>query len=638
MSIADALNVKALQIGRLAVQMTGECGSGHPSTALSLAHITSVLMYRVMRWDPKNPWDGRADRIVLSEGHAVPIVYAACIDLGVMIGRDPKTARELQPQDVHDLRAADSMLDGHPNPHLGFPLFDTATGSLGQGLSAGAGLAMAAQRCGTHRRVFVVCGDGEMREGQVAEAMDFVADHNPTNLVAIVNCNGMGQADHVSRQQSADTLVKKFRAAGWAVRDVDGHDVVALEKALGRIPRKKPLAVICRTVKGWGVASLQNVGSHGKALSADDTRAAIDELRLPEAMPEELATLTPPRPRGHKITGAENLALLDPPDFSAVAKGGKLATRKAYGIGLRELGRKNEHVVVLDADVSNSTFSEYFGKEFPERFVECKIGEQNMVSVAAGLAAGGLLPFGNSFGKFLVRAYDQVEMSAISGVNMKLAGSHSGVTLAADGPSQMALVDVPFFRAMSHARLCDGQPMAIMLLPADATCAYRCVEMAAQHRGLVYIRTLRPDMPILYGPDETFSLGGAKVLRDGDDVTLVGSCYTTHMALAAAETLAGEGVSCRVIDCYSLPLKDEQVLALARDPSQRMLVIDDSYVGGFGSELAEVAAAWQGARVWSMTVTVAPKSAREPEEVLAQVGLGADAVLARARKLSGGEE
>ncbi|MBN2584420.1 MAG: transketolase, partial [Planctomycetes bacterium] len=376
---------------------------------------------------------------------------------------------------------------------------------------------------------------------------------------------------------------------------------------------------------------------HGKALSAEQTAAAVEELKLPPR-PAELADLVPPAPRGRKIKPTPELVPLDPPDFSAVAKGGKLATRKAYGIGLRELGRKNPHVVALDADVQGSTFSIYFHKEFPDRFVECKIAEQNMVSAAGGFAAGGMLPFANTFGKFFARAYDQIEMAAIGGLNLKLAGSHSGVTLAADGPSQMALTDVPLIRSLGHVRLTDGRPMLQMLMPSDAVCAYRCVELAARHNGMVYIRTLRPDMPILYDASETFKMGGAKVLRDGRDVTLVGSGYMVHTALSAAERLATEGVGCRVVDCYGLPVADEALLAMARDPNEKMLVLDDSYIGSVGSELAEVAAAWRGAQVVTMSVAETPKSAREPHEVLEQVGLGEEAIVARARDLARDED
>jgi transketolase len=634
MAIREALEYKAIQIGRMAVEMTTAAGSGHPSTSLSLAHVTATLLYRVMRWNPENPWDLRSDRLVLSEGHAVPVVYSALIDMGVKVGRDAASARALTAAEVGDLRKADSVLDGHPNPHLGFPFFDAATGSLGQGLSAGAGVALAARMRGTKRRVFVVCGDGEMREGQVSEAIDFIVDQNITNLMLIVNCNDIAQSGHVSPQQSVAVLEKKLKAAGWGVRVVDGHNVAELEPALSRTSKTKPQAVLCRTVKGWGVKGLQGLGVHGKPLDAAQTQAALAELVLPAA-PAELSALVPGRPRGGKVKKQPAIVPLGTPDFSSVMKKGVLSTRKAYGVALKDLGKANPQVVALDADVSNSTFSEYFGHEFPDRFVEGKIAEQNMVSVGAGMAAGGLVPFANSFGKFLVRAYDQIEMAAISGANLKLAGSHSGVTLAADGPSQMALVDVPFLRALSHARLCDGRPMARLLLPSDAVCAYRCVDMAARTEGLVYIRTLRPDMPLLYKLDEQFEWGGAKVLREGRDLTIVGSCYTTHMALAAADKLAGEGIQCGVVDCYSLPLDDDKVLGLVRDAKRTILVLDDSYVGSVGSELAEISSAASGARVSVMTVVETPKSAREPDEVLTQVGLGTTAVLARARYLVG---
>lgn len=632
MSIREALDYKAIDLGRMAIEMTAAADSGHPSTGLSLAHITTVLMYQVMRWDPKNPWDLRADRLVLSEGHAVPIVYAACLDLGVMVGEGPQSARALSRDELHDLRKADSLLDGHPNPHLGFPFFDSATGSLGQGLSVGAGLALAARQLRTRRRVFVICGDGEMREGQIGEAIDFLADHNPANLCLIVNCNDMGQSDHVSRQQSIEVLGRKLKAAGWAVRTVDGHDVEALRSAIDRIPRGRPLAVLARTVKGWNVPLLTAVNAHGKALSEQDTRTALEKLPLPPR-PAEVEQLYPPPPRGRKVKLPKSIVSPENPDFSSAMKNGKLSTRKAYGLGLKALGEKNPNVVALDADVRGSTFASYFADAFPERFYECKIAEQNMVSAAAGMAAGGLQPWANTFGKFFVRAYDQLEMAAVSGVNIKLAGSHSGVTLAADGPSQMAIVDMAFMRCLAHARLADGQLMGVMLMPSDAVCAYKCVELAARHKGLVYIRTLRPDMPLLYDAAESFEIGGAKMLRQGQHLTIVGSAYTTHLALEAADRLAEEGVGCTVIDCYSLPVTDQKVLALARDPGQRILVLDDSYVGGVGSELAEVAASWQGARVVTMAVAVTPKSAREPGEVLRQVGLGLDDVLSRAREM-----
>ncbi len=633
MPLKAALEYKALELSRLAVEMTTDAGTGHPSTALSLAHVTAVLMYRVMRWNPADPWDMRADRLVLSEGHAVPIVYAACLDLAVAVGRSAGQSRRLRRDEVHDLRKADSLLDGHPNPALGFPFFDAATGSLGQGLSVAAGLALAARLTGSPRRVFCVCGDGEMREGQIAEAIDFVKDHHPGNLCLIVNSNRLAQSDYVSPEQSADVLQKKLRAAGWAVRRVDGHDVAALEAALSRFPKGKPLAVIAETVKGWHVAELQGLGHHGTALPPEEARHAIDvDLKLPDVRPTE--DLTPPKPKGKKLAAWPALVPLDPPDFADKLKAGKLGTRKAYGLGLRDLGRKNSLVVALDADVKNSTFSEYFAAALPERFYECKIAEQNMISVASGLAAGGALPFANSFGKFLVRGYDQLEMAAIGGLNLKLAGSHSGVTLAADGPSQMALLDLPVLRALSHTRLADGRPMAVMLLPADAVCAYKCVELAARHFGPVYIRTLRPELPLLYPPGETFQIGGAKVLRDGADFFIAGCCYTVHLALAAAEKLSAEGISAGVLDCYSLPLEDERVTALAQNPAKKILALDDSYVGGIGSELSEISAAARGARVVTMWVKETPKSAREPDEVLRQTGLGLDAVVAQAREVA----
>ena len=402
--MADSAEIhrKACQLGKLVVRMTSVAGSGHPSSALSLAHIVTYLMYRQMRHDPANPWHPTADRLVLSEGHAVPIVYAAYADLGGTVGRGDQGRRKLSAAEVDTLRERDSVLDGHPNPAEGFPFFDAATGSLGQGLSVAAGLALAARLDKSKRRVYALIGDGESREGQIWEALDFIIDHKLKNVCAVFNANGQGQAANVSQQQSAARLVTKLRAFGWQVIDVDGHDAAVLEEAFGKLEKaRRPVAIVARTVKGWGVDALQDGNWHGKPLKAADLAAADASLDRAAGSTEPVSLGAPPTPEGAAVGARRGPREASWPSFGeamrsaglgeAVTKG-KLATRRAYGAALKVAGELLPQVVALDGDVSNSTFANIFAKAYPKRFFECKIAEQNMVSVAAGLAAAGYIP------------------------------------------------------------------------------------------------------------------------------------------------------------------------------------------------------------------------------------------------------
>jgi transketolase len=643
MGFAEAVNYKALQLCRHAVRMTTEAGSGHPSSSCALAHITTVLLYHRMRHDVANPWNPLSDRLVLSEGHAVPIVYAAYADLGGVVGPDPAHGRKLTLDDCWKLRAIDGLVDGHPNPALGFPFFDAATGSLGQGLSVAAGLALAARMDGIDKTVYCIVGDGESREGQIWEAVDFLVDHQLTNVRVIFNCNDMGQSARVSPQQSPEVLARKLKAYGLHPITIDGHDPVALRKALAaRSPKGRPVAVIARTVKGWGVPMMQVVGFHGKPLSRDEMAQAMTDLTLPDETPD--MELCPPMPRGEIPPADRGPIAMPDPDLAKLAEGtkfaaavakGKVATRQAYGLALRALGRASRRIVALDADVSNSTFSEVFGREFPDRFVECRIGEQNMVSVAAGLAAGGKIPFANSFAKFIVRAYDQVEMAAVSCANIKIVGSHSGISLAADGPSQMGVVDPAFFGALAGVRTPKGHPAAVCLNPCDATSAFKLVCLMADYDGLAYMRTLRPETPFLYKPEEPFRLVGQKVLARGKDLTLVAWGYTVHECRKALEALKAEGVECGLVDAYSLPLADDFLDAIGAGAGTKLLVVEDNYAGGIGSAVATAAARRTGIRVETMTAERLPKSGRSPDDVMAFCGLDAAAIDRKAKAMLG---
>ena len=643
MSFADAVRYKAIELARHVVWMTAEAGSGHPSSALGLAHLTTVLMYHQMRHDAANPWNPRNDRLVLSEGHAVPIVYAAYADLGGVVGTDPRKGRQLAIDDLWTLRDLESVLDGHPNPAVGFPFFDAATGSLGQGVSVAAGLALAARLDKIDKTIYVLCGDGEAREGQVWEALDFLADYRLTNVRVIINSNGMGQSDYVSSQQSARMLAKKVAAYGLHPITINGHDPLAIRKALSaKGPKNRPVVVIAKTKKGWGVRELQQVGYHGKPLSREDVATALEELRLPKKKPA--FELCPPMPKGEIPSRDSKPIALSGPDFVALTEGmklqasvqkGKLATRHAYGLALRELGRASPRIVALDGDVSNSTFSEFFAKAFPDRFFECRIAEQNMASVSAGLAAGGKIPFASSFAKFFVRAYDQIEMAAYTCANMKLVGSHSGVSLGADGPSQMGVVDVAFFGSLASVRTPKGKPGCIVLNPSDAVSAYQLAVLMANHEGMVYLRTLRPETPFLYKPQERFDLVGQKVLARGKDLVIVAWGYMVHEALRAAKTLAAEGIACGVVDAYSLPLADGFLNAIGAGDGATLLVVEDNYAGGLGAAVAAAAGAVRGLRTVTMTAERMPKSAKTAQDVLRHVGLDADAICRKARATLG---
>jgi transketolase len=645
----QAIQRKAAELGKLAVQMTTAAGSGHPSSALSLAHLTTVLMYRQMRYDPANPWHPAGDRLVLSEGHAVPIVYAAYADLGGAVGQDSDSARKLRIADLDDLRARDSVLDGHPNPAEGFPFFDAATGSLGQGLSVAAGLGLAARLDGSGRRIYAIVGDGESREGQIWEAVDFIVERQLTDVCMIFNANGHGQAAAVSPQQLPDRLAAKLRAFGCEVVEIDGHDAGQIEAALARMGQaEQPLAIVARTVKGWGVDALLNGNWHGKPLKKEDLDAAYASLdkAADTDHPADLGPPPPPPPLPAQPVARPDPRSVDWPAFrdTMISGGlelaldkGKLATRQAYGATLKVAGDLLPHVVALDGDVSNSTFAEIFGAAHSERFFECKIAEQNMVSVAAGLAAAGYIPFVNSFAKFIARAYDQVELANISRANIKLVGSHAGVTPCSDGPSQMALADMAFFRAFAGVRGDDREnPLCWVYQPADAVAAYHCTRLMLAHQGMCYMRTHRPAVPLLYKPDTTFEPGGMHVLATGADIAIVTAGYLVHLGHTVRELLGRQNIHATLIDAYSFPINAEPLADALRRAGRRALVVEDNYAGGLGAAVAEIAARSGDLEVHTLCCERVPKSTRTEAEELEYCGVSpaqiADHALAMLRR------
>ncbi len=651
MSFDSTIHDKAIDLIKLSYEMTASAGSGHPTTAASLGHLITVLMYSHMRYEPSNPSHPCSDRLVLSEGHAVPIVYAACADKGVAIGKDPDQLRPMTRDDALTLRAIDSVVDGHPNPVEGFPFFDAATGSLGQGLSVAAGLACAAKVDAVDRRIFCIIGDGESREGQIWEAIDFIKDHQLHTVCPIFNCNVYAQSDKVSPQQTPEVLAKKLEAAGYTVLSIDGHNPTQIQDALSTHAQKaydpaaSPIAIIANTVKGWGSGSMQGHGHHGKPATGDELAQALEELA---ATGRQLgaASDTPLKIGLMSTNKPEPPAATPAPNFSQAAKQygmeaaitkGKMATRRAYGVALQALGHARSDVVALDADVKNSTFADTFYKDpkLTNRFFECRIAEQNMYSVAAGLSAGGKVPFASTFAKFVTRGYDQIEMAVNSGANIKLVGSHAGITLAADGPSQMSLPDIAWFRAFglaNHPR--TSGPCFYLLQPSDAYQAYALTLAMAEHDGSCYMRTGRPDVEFLYGDSDQFRLGGHEVLSEGRDLLIVASGYMVHEANKALEKLDTQGIDATLVDLYSLPFDADAILDLANENNGMILTIEDNYGGGIGSAVADVASLDGGGfTVNQMYVRKIPKSGRTTDEVLEYTGLSEKHIVTQAMQM-----
>ena len=653
MSYEAAVHAQAIELCRLSLEMTAASGSGHPTSAMSISHIVTSLMFSAMRWSPDYPNYPSSDRLVLSEGHAVPAVYAAMATLGVEVGKEGDR-RKLTVDDLSTLREWHSVLDGHPNPMEGVDFFDAATGSLGQGLSVAAGVAKAARIDGSDRRIYCIVGDGESREGQVAEALDFIIDHQLTNVCTIFNCNQYGQADRVSGQQSPEVMVHKLQAFGFEVIDIDGHAPAQIKDALDRFiaasgdENTKPIAIVARTVKGWGAPSMQGGGWHGKPASGEALQKAQSELaerriELTSSLSgTDEFTIEPPKEAPAKTPADSELPPLSEAmremDMEHVLQTGKFATRKAYGVALRALGKLNNDVVVLDADVSNSTFAETFAKDasLADRFVECKIAEQNMVSVGVGMSAAGKVPFCSTFAKFMNRAYDQIEMGMNSGANLKLVGSHCGITLASDGPSQMSLPDVAWFRSFATMTDHHGNPGCYVLQPSDAYAAYALTGVMAEYESMCYMRTIRADTELLYSDDHVFNLGGFETLAQGRDVVLAASGIMVHEGNKAVELLDKAGVSASLLDMYSIPFDNDKLLDIVGENGGFIVSLEDNYGGSLGSAIADaLMESGDGFELAQMHVTRIPKSAKTPEQMLEMCGLTAQDIVNRVMELLG---
>ncbi|MFG0276216.1 MAG: transketolase [Phycisphaerales bacterium] len=646
MSFEAAVHAQAIDLDRLSLEMCAAAGSGHPTSAMSIGHIVTVLLFHSMRWSPDHPDYPTSDRLVLSEGHAVPAVYAALARLGAKVGRNPAEWTPLQIEDLSTLREVGSVLEGHPNPGEGFPFFDAATGSLGQGLSTAAGLAEAARLDSHDRRVYCIIGDGESREGQVAEALDYIVERGLNQVLPIFNCNAYGQAGRVSDQQSPERTKAKLESAGFGVTLIDGHNPAQILEAfeafskISGVEGAAPMAVVAKTVKGWGAEETLTGNWHGKPPTGDVLAKAIEELERRRAeLTSSLVQADHFEIRPPAAAGAPSESTFEIPTFSeamrradmeSVWQSGRFATRKAYGLALRELGRASDRVVTLDADVSNSTFAETFARdpELASRFFECRIAEQNMVSMAVGMAAAGKIPFCSSFAKFITRAYDQLEMAILTGANIKVVGSHVGITPCSDGPSQMGLSDIAFMRAFTTVKDRRGNPAMYVLQPADAYAAYALTNVMAEYEGACYMRTARPDTEFLYSDDVVFNLGGFEVLSEGRDILLVSAGYMVHEANKALDALDRQGVSATLVDLYSLPFDGDALLDLANANNGYVLTLEDNYGASIGGAVADVmTASGDSFTLKQMHVNRLPKSARQPDEELSYVGLATDDIV-----------
>jgi len=609
-----ALRNIAAQLRIDSVRSTTEAGSGHPTTCLSAADIMAALFFAEMRFDPKDPQYAHNDRFVLSKGHAAPILYAAWAEAG-LFARD----------ELLKLRRIDTDLEGHPTPRLNF--VDVATGSLGQGICAAIGIALNARRIKSEYRTYVLLGDGEMAEGSVWEAADAAEFQKLDNLCAIIDVNALGQSGPTQFAHEMERIAARWRAFGWHTIVVDGHDIEAILNALAeaRGSKGRPSMILARTIKGKGIPWIEGKdGWHGKALKkgeeADKAIAELEKQLVPGAPRPAIA----PPIKGATEKAAADYAAMPAPAYKA---GDKVATREAYGAALAALGSIDPRVVGLDADVKNSTFSEKFMKEHGDRFFEMFIAEQVMVGAAMGLAARGAIPFPSTFACFLTRAADFIRMAGISNVNVKLAGSHAGISIGEDGPSQMALEDLAMMRAV---------PDCTVVYPSDGVSAERLVVEMARTRGLAYMRTSRPKTDVLYGPAEKFPIGGSKTLRQSanDVATVVGAGVTVYEALKAADQLAAEGVAIRVIDAYSVqPIDAATLITAGRATRGAIITVEDHYeAGGLGDAVGE-AVAPAGFAVKRLAVREIPRSG-QPEELLDRYGISARHIVEAVRALS----
>ncbi|XP_029631934.1 transketolase isoform X1 [Salmo trutta] len=602
------------------IKATTAAGSGYPTSCCSIAEIMSVLFFNTMKYRAEDPKNINNDRFILSKGHSAPALYSMWTETGF-----------LKESELLSLCQVESILEGHPTPVLEFQkqqFADVVTGSLGQGLGVACGMAYTGKYFDkSSYHVFCLLGDGELSEGAVWEAMSFASYYQLDNLVAILDINRLGQTDPAPLQHHVEKYQKRCEAFGWHSIIVDGHSVEELCKALSQA-RHQPTAIIAKTTKGKGIPAVEDkMGWHAKPLSKDMAEGVVKDLQA--RIMNSSKRLYPTTP----IEDAPPVSLRNVrmPSAPAYKQGEKISTRKAYGMALAKLGRYNERVVVLDGDTNNLTYSEIFKNEHPNRFVECYIAQQNMVSVATGCAARERnVVYASTLASFFTRAYDQLRMAAISESNINLCGSHCGLSIGEDGPSQMGLEDMAMFRAI---------PMATIFYPSDGVSIEKAVELAASTKGVCYIRTSHPENPIIYSSNEDFHVGQAKVVYQSaeDKVTVIGAGITLHEAMAAAEMLKKERIFIRVIDPFTIkPLDSKTIIEHTRQTRGRILTVEDHYYeGGLGEAVCSAVVNEQGFTLQRLAVAHVPRSGKT-SELLKIYGIDREAICQAVRKMLSG--
>jgi len=601
-----------------AIEMTCASKSGHPTSSASAAEIVATLFFGEMRYSLSDPRHPGSDRFVLSKGHACPILYAAWEEAGL-----------LTKEQTLSLRKIDSDIEGHPTPRLNF--IDVATGSLGQGLGFAAGMAYVGKNFDkADYRVYTLLGDGECSEGSVWEAAAFASYYKLDNLVAIVDVNRLGQSQVAPLGHNVQTFAARFTAFGFHSIIVDGHDVNALLKAFAEAKNTKgqPTAIIAKTFKGRGIKDVEDKDNwHGKPVDG----ATVNPIKELIKHPKPQWNIPPVLDVKPVNLNLGNIKLSSPPNYNI---GDKVASRAAYGTALNKLADSSPYIVALDGDTKNSTFSEKVLKSHPNQFIECFIAEQNMVSVAIGASTRGrTIPFCSTFAAFFTRAADQIRMGGICFANVKFAGSHVGVSIGEDGPSQMGLEDLGLFRAL---------PNSLVFYPSDAVSAERATELAANYNGMVFIRTSRPALPVLYKNDEPFEAGKAKVLKNtlngsGRGVVLVGAGVTTYEALRAHDELEKEGIKSAVVDLFSIkPLDVNTLLETARQvgANPQIVTVEDHYqAGGIGEAVSSaLSSSKEHIRIHSLFVKEVPRSGA-PNELVEKYGISANHIIAKVKSI-----
>ncbi|MEM2607410.1 MAG: transketolase [Candidatus Bathyarchaeia archaeon] len=603
--LEEYLRSKANILRLYSLRSTTKAESGHPTSCLSSAEIIATLFLHVMNIDPERIDYLDNDEFVLSKGHAAPVLYAALAEIGVIL-----------PEKIMTLREFTSELEGHPAPRV--KGIRVATGSLGQGLSIGLGMAYAKKLLGINRRVYVLLGDGEMAEGSNWEAISLAGKLRLSNLVAIMDMNRLGQSEPTMLQWDGEAYAKRVEAFDWNVTICDGHDIKDLIRAFNETKRsEKPFFIIAKTVKGKGVSFLEDAEDrHGRALTKEELGIAEKEL-LPKIRhdidfkPENFIKANiPVEPRRKYEVVETNYRI-----------GEMVTTREAFGRALVKLGEQNERLVVLDGDVKNSTFTMYFFNRFPRRSLQCYIAEQNMVGIATGMQAQGFDVFFATFAAFLTRAFDQLRMAAYSRANLKICGSHAGVSIGEDGPSQMGLEDIAMFRSIFGS---------VILYPCDAVSSEKLTCAMANYNGISYLRTTRPKTPVIYSNDEEFHIGGSKVLRrsKNDEASVIACGITVHETLKAYEMLKDEGIKIRVIDCYSIKPIDAETLIKAAEDTKYIITVEDHYPeGGLGEAVASL-----GLKPHILAVRKMPHSGK-PQELLTEQGIDSKGIAKKVKEI-----